>query len=263
VLRDELKKAPIRDVIGIVDASGAGGSNSKGQTFWTLKFDFKKWRFSGGEVQEKSLALSKEVTKDELGVFRSQVKPYDILRVRAHVSEKSSGDSIDALLIELAGKDHSDLELRQLAQQLQNPVTFQDSQFGIFQLDRRVNWYEADVSWNSKPARLTLRVDKDLDPEPALKTARLLWNSQSDWDRKIYDCAIQKLLKIKNDSWLQSGDEKVTSQNFKDKMALEAVIVAADGEFEFWFEDGDLFWGHSIRVDGSISEGPTNAGIEG
>jgi hypothetical protein len=27
---------------------------------------------------------------------------------------------------------------------------------------------------------------------------------------------------------------------------LEAIQVLRDGEFEFWYDDGDLFWGHSI-----------------
>jgi len=262
-LHAELKKLPISEVIGIVDASGAGGSNSKGQSFWTLKFDFKKWRYLGGEVQNKPLELSREVSKDELGVFRSRIKAYDILRIRAHVLEKSSSVSVSGLFVDLVRKEDSDAELTRLAQQLQAPVTFDDAEFGVFLLDRRVDWFEADTSWNSNPVRLTLSVGEGLDPEPALKTARLLWNSQDGWDRKIRDFAVQKLLKIKNDSWLQSGEERITPDVFKAAMSLETISVTEGGDFEFWFEDGDLFWGHLIKVDGSISEGPTNAGIEG
>jgi hypothetical protein len=31
-----------------------------------------------------------------------------------------------------------------------------------------------------------------------------------------------------------------------------------DGAFEFWHNDGDLFWGHSILIVGSLEEGLTD-----
>jgi hypothetical protein len=46
-------------------------------------------------------------------------------------------------------------------------------------------------------------------------------------------------------------------------MKLESITVHPDGRFEFWFDDGDLFWGHSIAVRGSLAEGPTEASVEG
>ena len=30
--------------------------------------------------------------------------------------------------------------------------------------------------------------------------------------------------------------------------------------FDFWFNDGALFWGHSIHVTGSLEGGPEKAG---
>ena len=36
-----------------------------------------------------------------------------------------------------------------------------------------------------------------------------------------------------------------------------------DGRFEFWHEDGGLFWGRSIHVRGTLTAGPTDADIPG
>lgn len=46
-------------------------------------------------------------------------------------------------------------------------------------------------------------------------------------------------------------------------MELETINVLEDEEFEFWFRDGDMFWGHSIRVSGSLSGRLDGAHIEG
>ena len=48
-----------------------------------------------------------------------------------------------------------------------------------------------------------------------------------------------------------------------ERMELDAVQISADGSFEFWFNDGDLFWGHSIHVTGSLESGPESAQMEG
>lgn len=46
-------------------------------------------------------------------------------------------------------------------------------------------------------------------------------------------------------------------------MTLEAIQVDGEGGFEFWFDDGDLFYGHSIHVAGNLEKGPDWAQMEG
>jgi hypothetical protein len=46
-------------------------------------------------------------------------------------------------------------------------------------------------------------------------------------------------------------------------MRLKSVTVYPDGSFDFWHDDGDLFWGHSIQVSGDLLDGPTHADIPG
>src|SRR5207249_3318350 len=97
----------------------------------------------------------------------------------------------------------------------------------------------------------------------ALKSAHTLWESQDVWSRRIRDFAVQKLLPLKNDAWLDEGEVEVTADQFQDRMTLDSITVYPNGSFEFWHHDGDLFWGHSIQVRGSLSEGPTDADIPG
>lgn len=46
-------------------------------------------------------------------------------------------------------------------------------------------------------------------------------------------------------------------------MKLEAITVRPNGEFEFWHDDGDLFWGHSILISGDLNHGLEDADIPG
>ena len=52
-------------------------------------------------------------------------------------------------------------------------------------------------------------------------------------------------------------------ERFMERMELDAVQIYGDGAFEFWFNDGDLFWGHAIHVTGSLDQGPEMAQMEG
>ena len=47
------------------------------------------------------------------------------------------------------------------------------------------------------------------------------------------------------------------------RQELESIQLLPQGGFEFWFNDGDLFWGHSIHVTGSLESGPESAQMEG
>jgi len=46
-------------------------------------------------------------------------------------------------------------------------------------------------------------------------------------------------------------------------MKPESIIIREDGGFDFWYEDGDLFWGHSIEVCGNFDDGFRDAAFHG
>lgn len=143
------------------------------------------------------------------------------------------------------------------------PVTFDDPSFGAFTLDRGIDWFTGQAVWNGVPVALNLSSKESEEVEAALETARALWRSQESWSRRIADYAAQELLPLKNESWLDEGEAELTADQFKARMRLEAITVHPDGSFVFWHNDGDLFWGHSIQISGSLSEGPTDADIPG
>lgn len=100
----------------------------------------------------------------------------------------------------------------------------------------------------------------------ALETAYALFNNQDEWSKKIRMYAAEELVELAND-WLQDNDEaeidEITKEMFINFMTLDSISVYPEGDFEIFFFDGDMFWGHCIIVDGNINGDFNSAQIAG
>ena len=54
-------------------------------------------------------------------------------------------------------------------------------------------------------------------------------------------------MELKNDLWLEEDEKEVTKKDFKDRMKFTSLYVFSESA-NFYFDDGDLFWGHTIEV---------------
>jgi hypothetical protein len=147
--------------------------------------------------------------------------------------------------------------------ELQKTVTYDDDFFGRFTFDRGPDWYTANVDWNGESISLHLSVEQSDKIDVPLGFARELWNNQSTWNQRAQDFAVQELLSLKNEDWLDEDETELTPEQFKRRMRLEEIEVRSDGSFRFWHDDGNLFYGHSIEVSGSVSAGLTYIDICG
>jgi hypothetical protein len=259
------KRKPV-EIVGIVHPLGAGGGRGGQETLWTLRFSFQPWRGADGRIDERRLRVEQPNLSDEkLQDMMALIKPYDILRVRLRVTEakQADADAVHGDLVELLGKESSDSDLSARAEQLKQPVTVAHPFFGTFTLNRALNWYETEVEWKSQTVRLHLSRDECEDEEALFAMAESLCKAQKKWDQRIRNFAVGELLELKNGLWLGDDEKKFTPRRFKERMRLESISVDPDGSFEFTFDDGNLFWGHVIQVSGTLSEGPTHAGIAG
>ena len=147
--------------------------------------------------------------------------------------------------------------------QLQEPVTPEDIVFGTLTLDRRLDWYTANALWNGTSIKVRFSPGISDGLEAALQTGHALWQAQSAWDQRVRDFAVAKLLPLKNDVWLDEDEAELSADDFRSRMTLQAITAHADGSFEFWHHDGDLFDGHAIYIRGSLAGGPNRADIPG
>jgi len=191
------------------------------------------------------------------------VRPYDLLQAKVRLIEHSLVGSPQGLLVEIAPDRPLDPELELLARKLREPVIMRDDRLGEFVLDRNIDWFEATVQWGSMPVKLALNGSGGDAVARALATAHALWDDQEAWHQRIVAHAIEWLLPLKNDNWLEDGEEALTAADFAGWMRLASITVDQDGIFKFWFDDGDLFLGHSITVGGDLQNGPKQSNVEG
>ena len=96
-----------------------------------------------------------------------------------------------------------------------------------------------------------------------MKNAKALLAKAAEWDRRVREYAAGELLDLAND-WAENAEAgEVTKERFMERMEPESIEIRGDGSFEFWFSDGDMFYGHSIRVSGDLENGPDEAQMEG
>jgi hypothetical protein len=136
-------------------------------------------------------------------------------------------------------------------------------QFGDLVLDPDVDWFEGTADWNGKAIRVVFPVDEETLQDNALASGKSLWSDQSKWNKSIETYVVESLLSIKNETWLEDDETEVTADQFQSRIVLETISIASDGDFEFWYNDGDLFAGHAIVVRGNLELGLIEACVEG
>lgn len=262
-LLEQLAAAPLVDVLGVMEAAGVSGHRSAGEERWTLIFGFASWRIAGGPLRTDELIVRRKVREREIDKYRLLVEPNSVTRIRARVVEDSLYGRPDALLFRVLGQDDSDAELNAEVKRLQRPVKLKDPTFGTFELDRGIDRFIGRASWNGRRVRLMIAAGESIDFERGLLAARSLWRKQKSWNTKILAYAARELLPLKNQSWREVDERPLTAREFQARMKLNTISVSPDGSFEFFYDDGDLFWGHSIEVDGIVDEGLSRASLVG
>lgn len=249
-------------ILAVTGAGGFGGSRPQENGPWLAVLELTAWKEEDSEEpahREKTqlVALADDKLMDYL---RRRVRGDSVFQIMVRPSE----DGKQFLMTELP-QPQIDPEMKAILEEQKKPVSIWVPELGTFTLNRLVNWFEAEVEWLGQPARLD--IDREEDWDACVEQAKALMAGQKGWDEKVRAFAADQLLEQAND-WAQDAaegeePEEITREQFMERLELDAVQISAGGRFEFWFNDGDLFWGHAIHVTGSLDQGPEMAQMEG
>ena len=106
--------------------------------------------------------------------------------------------------------------------------------------------------------------------------SRVTWQSSpslGEWDQKFRVFAAQNLTEDAND-WqdegCDDGEEEsaeasaaITEEVFAGRITISEFSINAEGSYEVYYDDDDMFWGHVIIVDGSADGEMEDAYIAG
>ena len=262
-LYDELAASPAKELVGIVGSRSVSASRFRDQELWSLLLTLTAWRVGSEPIRTEPLTLRRRVNDNELQRFQNLIEAETVIRIQARLAENNVFGTPQGQLEKFIQVDSTDSELHARLAELQKPVTYQDERFGTLTFDRRASWYAAEVKWQDETIALNVNVEKPDELNSALEVAYALWNHESTWHKRVVDYAIEHLLPLKNDTWLDDDGTGIFPEQFRDRMTLQSISVYPKGNFDFWHDDGDLFWGHSIQVSGDLFNGLTRADIPG
>lgn len=243
-------------ILAVTGANGFGGGKTGGEELWTASIGLTAWMEEDSpDIHRGEFVLSTIGDDQLLEILRRRTPRDFIVKFRGRVSE----DGRRLLLLDLP-EPGFDPDLKAILEEQKKPVTIEEEGLGTFTLNRQVNWFEAGVDWLG--TEISLVFDREEDRAGCAANARALLASAADWDRRVREYAAGELLDSAND-WAEDGEEPITREQFMERMEPESVEIRADGSFEFWFADGEMFYGHSIHVSGDLTGGPDAAQMEG
>lgn len=246
-------------VIGVVHSRGSAGVRMKGN-IWSMRFRLCVWRTPDGKLHKSDLNIRGDLIRDKLRFHMQRIKALNIISVRLRFIDELSAEFLE-LIDEHVDSDH---ELSEIAIELAKPIVFEHPRFGEFIFNRRVEWWESKVNWAGKIIQLQIPGNELEGPnQDMLQTANTLWDDQLGWEQRVSDYAVQELLPLKNDFWLAEDEASISASEFIARMRLDYITVDKIDTFVFYHDDGNLFFGHSIMIEGNLRNGLTRADIPG
>jgi hypothetical protein len=95
-------------------------------------------------------------------------------------------------------------------------------------------------------------IEYRIESPESLPKARQIASELERYTTEAKVFAAKGMLEIKNDAWMDEDDDGnnvlLTSEQFMERMTLESVSVDENSS-TFWFNDGELFFGHVIAVE--------------
>jgi hypothetical protein len=186
-----------------------------------------------------------------------------VVRFRGRVCDDPESGRADALLEEFLTREVVDEELKTHLKYLQTPIICHDQVLGELKWNRTYGWYEGKAIWSGRRAKVRLETAVPEDFYALKPIARKLWDVEESLVGNIQRIVLTELLDLKNGDWLEEGEKPLSERQFLRRMTLSSITIRQDGSWQFWYDDGNLFQGHSICVKGTLAGGPDEVSIEG
>lgn len=269
----------LTEIEGLTASGGGGIYGSEDARFRVQIFSLEAWNIKGETtIRRQKLIVYRtiEPEKDDFlndgsegsepeRDYFADIPGNSAVRLQVYLNEKRSRAILESgEAIPLS----EDSAYNAVIEELGRTIEISTQTFGMLTFDRSDEIFYGEMDWNEDPVELLFYPAEGHDIARGLEAAETIWKSIAGWDGQAKQRAALELLEIKNENWLgedEDGEdeEALTAADFMDRMTLESISFLPDGDFTFHYDDGDLFWGHSIQVSGSLEKGITDALFQG
>lgn len=127
-------------------------------------------------------------------------------------------------------------------------TTLEDDVLGPLTWNEQLDWWEGQVELSpGHLIGLSVSVEEETAPPTVeMEQARRVLLRLREHEPEARLVAAEELLPIFNDEW--NDDEPMTEEEFTARLTLEDLSVAADGSAELFYNDDNLFAGHTVLV---------------
>ena len=242
------------EIAAVIAPSGFGAGRGGKEKHWTVNAKITAWQdIEGSEVHAaENCCLTALVENTE--ELSEKLEANSIITAKVRKGEK------DFLICEIKKSSKTFPLLEKVLEEQIKPVYYEDEVLGTFTLEKRVNMYEGKIDWFGEEIRMTFLDDDEEYMRSTISMLRGFAADQKDWDTKAREFVARQLTDLANE-WQE--DEEITKEQFAKRIILNVISTYGDGDFTFWFNDDDIFFGHSIIVTGTIENGFEDAEIAG
>lgn len=239
------------DIVAVTGPNGFGGEKEEGAEYWTATLPLIAWREDDGPIRQENTCLVALADDILLDYLRRSAPRDSVIQARVR-----KGLADDRFLLVGLPSPVADREMKAVLDRATQEVSVWVPEVGTFVLNRRLNWFEADVEWIDKSVIMVYENDSEAEQRAAQATALALMKDVSVWDATIRTFALEKM-------WGQEADppewEGLTQNEALERLDPESIQVWGDGRFEVWSRDREHDWGRSAHICGNLKDGITQA----
>ena len=211
------------------------------------------WRVGEGPFESHTLRLVLESVDRDHALLRA-VPPGSIFKTMAQLVRSSN--NVEGLISGAIQVIDPDAAFAAALERQKAPRTARDPILGALTFTAPFGW-EGEARWLGRKCGVSL------DHKDDLSVAHAQGGDQRRWTGDAIRVATEQLLSLKNGAWLDEEERPVSPDRFGKRLSLTEIAIEAGGTLAFYFNDGELFFGHTITVRGSLPDGFSDAGTAG
>lgn len=237
----------ILDIAFVLKKQNLSAGKSKGK-YYTLLVSAIAYKniITNEIIENENLLIVKEIedTNHYFQIFRNKT----IVRLKVRKEKDSSGLYMRFLLEDIIDTNYKDNDLNIILEKYSKPVYYKYEELGDFELDKSINMFNKNIEWDNNNISISF---ENIDEEVNKKSADIIkkiFANKKDIDKKLKDNISENMLEDAN-SWNDDAEKPhINKEDFTKLIALTSITISED-IITFWFDDGDIFWGHSIVVE--------------
>lgn len=122
-----------------------------------------------------------------------------------------------------------------------------DPVLGELHWDKQLEWWRSELKF--RPGQTVKVSILESDPGPVIETRRAMFLRVRDGESTLRAQTATQMLEMAED-WRDADEEPdpITPESFASRVKLQAITLYDDGSAELYYDDDEIFAGHTIVV---------------